>query len=298
MTARLRQESGFTLMEVMVAATLLIIVIGATLGTMTEFDTQTRANQLQNEAQETARNAVDQVARELRNTGVGTPSAPQGVRKSSPFDLVFQTVKTTMPAGSANSYNLKFVRYCLDYSVATNEKLYRQDYTWTSASVPAVPSTASCPDPGWSNTTIVADQLYNNANGNTRALFTPNATLTRVGITAYVNANRGGASNQPVRESRLDTAVALRNQDAAPHASFTAVATGNGHLILNASDSSDPDNDPLNYAWAYDGTTIPSATGVTLDYQPTPFSGSHTVTLTVTDPSGVTDTSTQTVNLG
>src|SRR5947208_221846 len=81
----------------------------------------------------------------------------------------------------------------------------------------------------------------------------------------------------PTREARLDSAVALRNEDGAPHASFTAVVSGNGHLVLNASSSSDPENDPLTYSWSYDGTTIPSATDVTLDYQPTPFSGSHTV---------------------
>jgi hypothetical protein len=101
-----------------------------------------------------------------------------------------------------------------------------------------------------------------------------------------------------VREARLDSAVALRNENGSPTAAFTNVVQNNGHVLLNASSSSDPENDPLTYQWYYDGTAIPSATDVTLDYQPSPFSGTHTIKVTVTDTGGVTDSTTQTVNLG
>ena len=296
---RLRREDGFTLMEVLVATALLVVVTGATLGTMTNFSTQTRANQLSNDAQETARVAIDQVTRELRNHGVGTPGAPQGVRLVSSTDLVFQTVNSTMPGGSSNVRNIKFVRYCLDAGTPTNEKLWRQDYTWTAASAPAsVPATSSCPSAAWNNTRAVADQLYNYANGQSRPIFTTNSTFTRIGVTAYVNANRGGAASAPVREARLDSAVALRNANAAPTAVFTSVVQNNGHVLLNASSSSDPESDPLDYQWYWDGTAIPNATDVTLDYQPKPFSGTHTIKVTVTDAGGLTDTATQTVDLG
>jgi type II secretory pathway pseudopilin PulG len=296
---RLRREDGFTLMEVMVAASLLIVVIGATLGTMTQFSNTTRANQLSNDAQESARVAVDQLARELRNDGVGTAGAPQGVRLVSAKDLVFQTVASTMPSGSANLRNVKFVRYCLDTTDPSNEKLWRQDYTWTSASPPAsIPATTSCPGATWNNTHAVADQLFNYSNGQSRPIFSTNASLTRIGITAYVNANRGGAANAAVRETRLDSAVALRDENGAPTASFTSVVENNGHVLLNASASSDPESDPLTYQWYYDGIAIPDATDVTLDYQPKPFSGTHTIKVTVTDAGGLTDSATQTVSLG
>jgi type II secretory pathway pseudopilin PulG len=298
---RLRGEHGFTLMELMISTSLLIVVLGATLGTMTQFDTRTRANQLQNDAQETARVALDQVARQLRNVGVPLPGA-LGIRKLGSYDIVFQTVDTTKPAGSANVRNIKWARYCLDSSVASNEKLWVQYFTWTTASPPAsIPSTASCPDPAWGNQHAVADNLFNQNGGQDRPLFTANssdpASVTRVGVTAYVNANRGGNASAATRETRLDTSVALRNDNRAPVGAFTAVLSGTNHLVLNASGSSDPDGDPMTYSWSYDGSAIPSADGVTLGYDTPTTTGSHAVTLTVTDSGGQSSSVTHTVNL-
>lgn len=297
----LRGQSGFTLIEVMISTSLLIIVLGATLGTMTNFDTQTRANQLQNDAQENVRSALDQVTRELRNHGVPLPNAA-GIRKLGSYDIVFQTVDNSQPAGSLNTRNVKWARYCLDSSVPSNEKLWASYYTWSTASPPAtIPSTASCPDPAWSGARVVASNLYNRFNGQDRPFFTPNssdpAAVSRIGLTAYVNANRGGAASAPTREARLDTSVALRNENRSPVGDFTMVLSGTNHLVLNASGSSDPDGDPMSFQWAYDGTVIPSADGVTLDYDTPTTTGSHTVTLTVTDSGGQSSVVTHTINL-
>ena len=301
--SRLCRQEGVALMETLLAVALLVVVLGATLGTMTQFNNTSRANQLSNDAQEKARVALDQVSRELRNDGVGTPQSHQGVLQASAFDLVFQTINPFLPVGSLNTRNAEWVRYCLNTTDASNEKLYRQEFTWTTASPPAsVPATSACPSSAWTTQAVVADNLFNNSNAQTRALFTPNSTdpasVSRIGITAFVNANRGGAAGAPVRESRLDTAVVLRNQNAPPQPSFSVNVLGNGHIVLNASASTDPEGDPLTYQWSYDGTAIPNADDVTLDYNPPSSSGSHTIGLTVSDPGGESNTLTKTVNLG
>jgi prepilin-type N-terminal cleavage/methylation domain-containing protein len=301
MMRRLQRENGFTLVEVLISTSVLVIVLGATLGTMTQFDTKTRANQLQNDAQETARAALDQVSRELRNHGVPLPNAV-GIRKLGSYDIVFQTVDNSQPAGSLNTRNVKWARYCLDSSVASNEKLWASYYTWNTASPPAsIPSTTSCPDPAWSGKRVVADNLFNRNAGLDRPFFTANssdpASVSRIGLTAYVNANRGGNANAATREARLDTSVALRNENRSPVGDFTMVLSGTNHLVLNASGSSDPDGDPMTFQWSYDGTVIPSADGVTLGYDTPTTSGSHTVTLTVTDSGGQSSVVTHTINL-
>ena len=72
---------------------------------------------------------------------------------------------------------------------------------------------------------------------------------------------------------------------------------GSSHLVLNASGSDDQNGDPLTYQWSYDGTAIPSANGVTLDYDTPTSSGSHTITLTVSDPGGESSSATHTIDL-
>lgn len=301
--SRLGREDGISLMETLTAISLLALVIGATIGTMVHFDTQTRANQLSNDAQETARVALDQMSRELRNHGVGTPQSHQGVLQAGAFNLVFQTVNPTPPAGGQNSRNVEWVRYCLNDTDASNEKLYRQEYAWTTAAPPStVPDTSACPSSAWSSQRIVADKLFNNSGGQTRALFTPNsadpASVSRIGLSAYVNGSPGSSSASAPRESRLDTAIALRNQNTPPQPSFSVNVLGNGHIVLNASASTDAEGDPLTYQWSYDGNAIPNGDDVTLDYSPPTASGVHSITLTVSDPGGESNTLTKTVNLG
>ena len=82
----------------------------------------------------------------------------------------------------------------------------------------------------------------------------------------------------------VDTGVPPTNS--APVASFTTSCTAMT-CTFNAAGSSDPDNDPLTYAWAYGDTTTGSGVTSSRTYTTT---GAKTVTLTVNDGTTTTQT--------
>ena len=128
--ARLREEQGMTLVEVLMASVLMLIVLGATLTTFNNFERNVKTNEQQNEAQEQARRAMDLMARDLRNLASPTPYLPLAVDRHEALDLIFQSEGKEKPAGSLNAQNTTRVRYCVD---AVEDRLYRQTQTWTSA---------------------------------------------------------------------------------------------------------------------------------------------------------------------
>ena len=70
----------------------------------------------------------------------------------------------------------------------------------------------------------------------------------------------------------------------------------NGHILLNASASSDPEGEQLSYVW-YDGSTRLPGNALTYDYDP-PTTGDHDIKLAVYDPAGLRGVSEiQTVNV-
>ena len=290
---RTRDESGFTLIELLVAASLMLVILGAVVSALSGFGTA-RANGLRNEAQTQARSAMDSLARNLRNAGAATAAAPTGIDVAGSYDLVFQTVGSVRPGGSANTANMRRERYCLDTTDPADGQLVQQTQTWTTATPPAVPSTAQCPSAAWGSSRVIATNVVNRRDGQDRPLFVPDAgtpaAVTRMGVALYLDANRGGSDVKA--ETLLRSAVNLRNANQAPTAVFTATARANGHVILNASASTDPEAEPLTYAW-FDGTTQLPLNSVTYDYDSP--SGSRTLKLVVSDPSGLSSTATKTV---
>ncbi len=94
--------------------------------------------------------------------------------------------------------------------------------------------------------------------------------------------------------------------DNAPTASFTAsptsVPAGDNHqtvVTLDASASSDPDGDPLNFSWVAPSGTYVEGTSSSSEIAKVTFPGiaPYEVRLTVTDPDGNSDTATFTVGL-
>jgi type II secretory pathway pseudopilin PulG len=297
--SRLRDESGWSLMELLVAMTMMLVVLFATLTTFEQFTSTSALSSVRSEARDRVRVATDRMTREMRNLASPTNSQLQPVDKATAYDVVFQTVDPNGPNGGTNLSNVRRVRYCLNATAPSNEKLWRQIQTWTGSTVPAVPSTTACPDPdtNWtqSSNELIADRLVNQINSQTRPLWLFDSSIpagvTTIRTNAFIDINPGSTPG----ESQLQTGVVLRNQNRAPVASFTASAVGNRHVLLNGSTSYDPAGHALTYVW-YDGATK-VGNGVTLDYL-APSTGSHTLTLNVFNPANLQGSATpQAVNV-
>ena len=274
-----KQESGFTLIEVLLVCTLMLVVLGATLTTFESFQKNAAVNANQNDAQEEARRSIDYLARELRNLASPTNEDPDSVKRAEDDDLIVQSVAPTRPTGSANLRNTHFVRYC--YNEATS-RVVRQRLTWTTADPPTFPTGTACPSSGWEATDFAAWIV----NGD-RPLFTYTmtgsdlTTITEIHSSLYVDVNPG----QSPGETTISTTVFLRNQNRVPVARFSAAPTADGKILLNGSESSDPEERSLRYFW-YDpavSTTEARGEGIVFEYTPPAF-GDREVYLKVLDP--------------
>lgn len=282
---RLDRESGFTLVEVLVGAVLMLGVSSAVLATFNEFEGTTRNNTLQNDSQQEARRSLGEVSRELRNLASPTNELPQAVEKATAHDVVFLSVGAERPNGSLNERNTRRVRYCHDSAMRT---LWRQEQTWTTATAPAAPPTTVCPtaasEGNWSTARAAAVDVSNG----TRAVFTYNSatltSITEIRTKLWIDVDL----NARPRETSLETAVFLRNQNRSPSASFTAAASGS-QIVLNGSQSSDPEGRALEYFWYDNGGAQPVGEGIVLNYTP-PQPGQHSMTLKVRDPAGLEHT--------
>jgi type II secretory pathway component PulJ len=280
----LRSERGeFSLAGLLVAITLFAGVLGATLTLFQGFDKASRATQDRSDNQDRTRQSVDRLVRELRNLASPTQDKPDSVDVAGPYDLVFQTIDALGPNSGLNAANVMRVRYCLSSST-TNGLLYRQVQRWTTATTPVSPSTATCPGTGWSTSEVVADHVVNRYLNQNRPAFTYNGAaavdVSTIRTDLFIDLD-------PVRsplESRLSSGVFLRNQNRRPVAVFDTPGKTSTGLILNGSESTDPEGEPLTYVW-YDGSTK-VGDGIVFNY--TVAKGtSHNMSLKVYDPAGL-----------
>lgn len=283
MIARARQmaadERGMTLVELLMVCILSIIVLGATLSAVETFERNARTNERVNEAQDGARTALDRMARDLRNLASPIPESPDAIDRAQPFDMMFQSEGNTI-AGGANARNTERVRFCLD----AQGNLHRQIQTWTTLNPPAAPAETTCPGKlttgggVWRSSSVVAANIVN---GNGRPIFTYNSTqvkdITEVSAILWIDVNP--ADVKPA-ESTLQTSVFLRNQNRRPLATFTWDAV-NGSLVLNASESTDPEEKAMVYTWFLDGSSTSAGSGILLTKAVS--AGNHSVKLVVSD---------------
>jgi type II secretory pathway pseudopilin PulG len=307
MIARLRDQDGFSLVEMLLASSLMIVVLAATLGVFEQFITTSSRNTKQNDAQDTARFAMDQVARQLRNLALPTPQSPNSIDVASSYDLVFKTADP----------GRRRVRYCLQTSSpysTSNGALWLETQTGVAGGAdPALTSamTASCPAPtgagSWASKRLVSANVTNR-NGADRPIFQFNAPtstspkITEVHVALFVDVD----PVRPPAETRISTGVFLRNQNQAPVASFTISSGGPGRFLMNAANSTDPEGRTLSDFWflgaspSYTNALATGAcnasdgcigSGVINDYTlPGGATGTQTFTLLVKDPGGLTST--------
>lgn len=287
----IRRENGFSLIELLLAMTLSLLLLGATLAVFTTAERGHRDNQRQNEAQDQVRLSTDTLARRLRNiaspTDAGaTPDQP--LERAEPQDLIFRTVNSAgTPNPVTNPQNLQRYRYCL----ATGEnRLYAQRQTWSETADPGMPAGTSCPASGWPETSVAASSVTNGGRSVFSYALKPFGSISEQTSVAQADfpsvvaiGTRLFVDLLPTRapsESTLTTRVFLRNQNRTPSASFTATPITGTSVQLNGMDSNDPENGRLSFAWFVDGVELDNTSAtptVTLT------AGTHSIYLEVTD---------------
>jgi prepilin-type N-terminal cleavage/methylation domain-containing protein len=310
-------EAGFTLVELLVSMSLLLFVLsGALLGLQT-MQAQGARNSKLFDSMQAVRLASDTLASDLRNMASPTANNPAAIDAATSTDLVFQVVDKVGATSAANPANVMRVRYCLDAS--SPAILWRQTQTWGNAT-PGSPPTTACPFDtnlgvagsvtGWTTSRKLATDIVNNTS--VEKPFTYNSasptTITQINTEFVVDVN---ATNRAPASVSLSTGVFLRNQNRAPTAQWVYQKTATKKYRFNATASTDPEGNTLNYYWYLGSSpTCPLPTGfitpgadiiairnVAIPDYTFAATGNQRIVLVVADMGGLTSCSDQTISV-
>jgi hypothetical protein len=275
-----------TLIELLLAATLMIVVLFATLSVMEVFQTNnTRTTELINSI-DGGRNAMGRLTRDIRaataSSLTATPDASV-LTRAQPQDLVLKRIDPFGTPSAANVNAVQTVRWCLDAPARVLHRQVAAGIVTPSVTCPAVIA-------GFTDTAVA----MNIANG-TRAVFSfDSVSLPDVSsVNTFLAIDRDPA-RRPA-EATLTSGVFLRNQNRAPLASFTSVTLAGRNVQLNAQGSRDPEGGILTYEWR-DGTTLLPYVNAVASYVAA-SSGARSITLTVRDRDGLAGSQTQNVTV-
>jgi prepilin-type N-terminal cleavage/methylation domain-containing protein len=294
--SRARSEHGFTLIELLVTMTITVVVFGATLSVLDVFQRNNAVDLKRNEVQDNARNAMDRMARQLRNVAAPNAGSPGALLVTNKYSTIFDTIDSTSGyAWGANKSHTMMVRYCLNNSKPENEVLWMQVKRWSEAQGPETPAPTTCPDVSgyWESSSQLVQHVTNRIGAEARPLFKYSAATApqtaSVEMDMFLNLSPGQAN----RETQLTSGIGLRNANRPPVPAFT-VTRINKFVRLDGSASYDPDGLALTYKWSIDGATLASTSQVPEVEESV---GSHTYVLEVVDPGGLAEKKTETVTL-
>jgi hypothetical protein len=180
------------------------------------------------------------------------------------YSTMFQTVDTSGGEFGANKRHAMRVRYCLYDKEPGNELLLEQTQRSKEEPLPSAPASACIPGAsGWATTTLV-EHVTNRAGGQKRPLFTYSASEAPQVVSVEINLYLELAPGQHPGETELMSGVSLRNANRKPVAKFKAnfFAGKNEQVVLNASESEDPDGLALTYKWWENGTQLSSTSQI------------------------------------
>ena len=295
--SRVRAEHGFTLVELLVTMAIATIIFGATLSVLDVFQRNNTVDQQRNEVQDNARNAMDQIARQLRNVAAPSAGSAGALLTTESYSMIFDTIDSTSSyAWEKNLSHTMMVRYCLNDSESHNEVLWMQIKRWKTAEEKnPPPASTSCPDlsANWESSRQLVEHVTNDIDAKARPMFIYSAATApqtaSVEVDMFLNLKPGQAHPG---ETELTSAVGLRNANRPPIAKFTPTWINNS-VRLDASESSDPQGLALSYQWWKDGVELTSTSQVV---ERPETKGKHTYKLEVTDPGGLAETQTKEVN--
>jgi len=245
-------ESGFTLVEMLIAMVNFLVILGASLTTFERFQANARLSERRNDASQEIRLMIDSLTRELRNLADPTTEAVS-IEENEAYDLVFRSVDPAATGTDPNRVGVRRVRYCL----APSGLVYRSTQRWTTLASPPMPSASTCgATDAWATCVAastcehqVVARFVTNARQPSRDLFLYNSAtkeaVTFIRVHAHVDVN---APNAGPAEVELESGVNLRNQNRRPVAVLDPpVRSAGNDFVLNASSSSDPEGALLTY---------------------------------------------------
>jgi prepilin-type N-terminal cleavage/methylation domain-containing protein len=277
----LNSNSGWTLIELLVAMTLMLIVLSATLTSFNAFSNNTNRNFRFNDQQDQVRNTLDIIVRQARNLANPTTGAAGSTFTTIAYAgndrLVFQTTDPQK----------QWVSYCLDSTTPTRGVLWYQTTANNSLTPNVVnsgtttgssnngPMVQGCPSPSpnWQTQVRVGDYVTNMANSQNRDVFSYFSTAGAMGTVPVPLADtskivRVNTSlfmkldpNRAPAETELSSAAYMRNQNQPPASSFIATVTGGSNYTFDAGASLDAEGRTLLYDWYTAPTnvvTVPS----------------------------------------
>jgi prepilin-type N-terminal cleavage/methylation domain-containing protein len=295
MRARLADQRGFSLVELMIVSSLFLIVLGATLTVAGSFERFNQEAQNRDNHVDRARRGMERGMRQLRNLARRI-DAPV-INRATAGDFIFQT----------SDPERTWMRYCLERQSGGKVWL------WSLSSASSVTGAMSgpCPGTGWSLRDVVAEDVANTSPGRDFPLFKYGCVQTAPVACPSTTADLGRITSVTMDlwidddltrkppASRMTSAVFLRNQNEAPTASFTSRPVATRQVILNASASLDPEGRTMRFMWfrapapAFTCDEVPPATqllwqGVTMTHTFLPAEGAsgtqRPMELVVCDP--------------